>query len=553
MSLSKNITVNARLSGMSRVMREGRQEAAPKRGPSLLEESFQRTQPSEPLHLAFNGKSVGAHLLTDPQHMSYPSTHEKIRVYSRSLEGEIALLDFQDLLPIEKDTQKSFVFRAEESRLYDQYDKTTALRNERLSQLDPVSQPRILPKDHSLRVDRMEVSVGLEPESDVYFEQLADIGAVEGFHIYGLAALGMSDGVERDMVAKKGHNFTISESHYNEVWLEDYGEPTIGGGRMVPAIIDQSKLGGNFVIDAQTKARTKRFEPLGLSSELPLQGGVNESYLQYVAMGQSLAQGQHSSQGLSYLEGGNILPGQRADGTPYLLVGADSQSITKSLLEVQSPGRSSDDAVLRAIASDTGMRPEQVTVIEQPGDFHIDMRMMPIGPGEFILQDSRQAASRQIEWMKDEGTLTNAAQEKLEAWGQRVAPYEDLCGRQLEQAGFKVHRVAGAFLDVASEETVDSVNFFNARHGTDNQGQRYSIFMGASSKQEAYFAQLLLDDLKAPIDRLYFTDPEVTASSLQLQGGLKCRTKSLGTILEPLTNEAAPKADPNSPVQAELF
>ncbi len=115
-----------------------------------------------------------------------------------------------------------------------------------------------------------------------------------------------------------------------------------------------------------------------------------------------------------------------------------------------------------------------------------------------------------------------------------------------------MHRVAGSFLDVAAEEPLDSVNFFNGRHGTNKDGERYTILMGASPKQEAYFAKLLLEELKAPIDRLYFTDPEVTPKTLELSGGLKCRTKSLGTIVEtPSPSPVAPS--PTTLAQLELF
>ena len=508
----------------------------------------------EPLHLNWKGKSVGAHLLEDPHHLEYASTKEKIRVYGRSDEGKVAVVDFQRLMPAEKDTQSSFTFTVDDQQVYENAKTSETVRGQRLAQGEPSTLGRILPKDHSLRIDRMEISVGMQPESDTYFEQLSDIGSIEGFHMVGIASPGQASTVEKKMAAKAGHNFTLNETYYNEVWLEDYGEPTAAGGRLVPAIIDMSLLGADFVGSAQRNGRASRLQASGLSTEFPFQGAVNESYLQYVAMSQSIVgQGRRSDHGLSYLEGGNILPGTRADGTPYLVVGADSYAITEQLLATQTGRPPTREGVIKAIASDTGVLPSQVSVIEQPGDFHIDMRMMPIGPGELIVQDSRMAAAQQVAWLKEEGSLTPQAQQKLEDWCQKVAPYEDLTSEQLEQAGFKVHRVAGAFLDVNAEAHQDSVNFFNGRHGTDNEGQRFSILMGAPPKAEAYFAKLLLEKLEAPIDRLYFTDPDVTPKTLELQGGLKCRTKSLGSLLEPASTPVAKGDAPSTLVQFDLF
>jgi hypothetical protein len=508
----------------------------------------------ESFDLTWNGRRVSGHLLEDPRHLESPSTREKIRVFGRSAGGKVAVVDFSQLTSPEKDTQSSLLFGVKESQLFDQYYKNEAERATRFAETEPTSLGRVLPKDHSLHIQHMEISVGVAAESDVYFEQLTDIGSVEGFHIFGIAQTGQAAAVESTMAAKKGHNYTLYESDVNEVWLEDYGEPTVGGHRLVPAFIDQNLHGTDFIVNAQNDGRTERLRSSGLSTDFPLQGGVNESYFQYVAIAQSAVLGQKSHHGLSYLEGGNILPGTRPDGTPYLIVGADSYAITERLMQKQSGLNPTREAVIKAIASDTGMRPEQVTIIEQPGEFHIDMRMMPIGPGELIVQDSRLAAAQQAAWLEEEGALTPESQQKLDSWSQKMSAYEDLSSRQLEEAGFKVHRVAGAFPDLDAEEPTDAVNFFNGRHGTNKDGQRFSILMGASPKQEAYFAQLLLDKLQAPIDRIYFTDPEITAATLELQGGLKCRTKALGTVTQSITHtlEPAPSC-PTTLAQIELF
>jgi hypothetical protein len=41
---------------------------------------------------------------------------------------------------------------------------------------------------------------------------------------------------------------------------------------------------------------------------------------------------------------------------------------------------------------------EQVHVVEQPADFHLDVTMIPTAPGEVIVNDSVNATKCEIEW-----------------------------------------------------------------------------------------------------------------------------------------------------------
>ena len=235
-------------------------------------------------------------------------------------------------------------------------------------------------------------------------------------------------------------------------------------------------------------------------------------------------------QGQSYLEGGNLMPGTRADGTSYVVVGKDSVAITQKLLSQQGKPLSMAET-LEFIGKELGC--PDVVPVEQPGDFHIDMRMTSIGPGEFVVQDSHEAARLQEAWLREKATPEQLTQLEAEFKSMHeaadyVAPLEDKACKDLESAGMKVHRLAGVFKDFESDRDRDGANFFNARHGTNDKGEHFSILMGGTAQEEAYIAKSMLQDAHAPIDHLYFLDPEPNRDTLRLQGGMKCRSKPHG-------------------------
>ena len=89
--------------------------------------------------------------------------------------------------------------------------------------------------------------------------------------------------------------------------------------------------------------------------------------------------------------------------------------------------------------------------------------------------------------------------------------------------------MAGVFRNM-NDTKADGANFVNARHGTNPEGEKYTIMMGGTAKQEAYVADLLLGQGHLPVERLYFLDPEQNQETLPKQGGLKCRTKPHGHL-----------------------
>jgi hypothetical protein len=335
-------------------------------------------------------------------------------------------------------------------------------------------------------------------------------------------------------------NISFTSIPQGEVWVEDYGEPLLQKGWTTPAIFE-----GDWLASSIAEDRQKRMKADTTFSE---QGQVHLSQLQYASLAKAGAQKGIAHQALSYLEGGNIFLGSRANGDAYALIGRDSLAITRELLTRQSGGEVSDQKVLEVIAADLGVPVEGVFPVEQPGEFHLDMRMMPIAPGEYALNDARAAADQQIAWLKEQLSLAvadpNLSKEdvqglkadfkerakNLRGEARARAVFEALARKDLEAAGMKVHSLAGVFVD-PDQPTRDTSNFFNARHGVNEQGERFSIFMGGTPEEEAYVAEKLLKGTDAQISRLHFLDPAQTEETLGLFGGLKCRTKPDGELV----------------------
>ena len=496
-------------------------------------------------------RPVGGHLLSDANHLKYPSTHYEIRAFAKDGQGDVRVLDVRDMVSRLQPFQQAMTWSTEGSDIGEVLQKNAQQRAARAASDQPEPLRRVLPKDHGLHVRQMEISVDSPHDpSGGYFKQLTEIGSVEGFRMVGFTSTGKAEELNQGYAADGLSNYTLHESDRVCAWLEDYGEPTVGGGRLNPPLMSDYY---GLIADAQLKGRQERLGPLGLSGDFPRQGGVDKGKYQKVSVGQGILQSGQNKTTIGYVEYGNMASGLRQDGTPYVLVGKDSVEITRRMLEKDRGRDVTTDETMLVLASDHGVKPDQIFGIEQPGEFHVDMRMMPVGPGEFALQDSRTAAELNCRWLdeelaargggsQDEKARVEKQKTKLREWGEKLTAYEDLTAKDLEAAGMKVHRVAGAFPSLLREDR-DAANFFNARHGTNDQGERYSILMGSTPKAEEYFARVLFQEIKAPIDRIYFLDSEETQNTLDLQGGLKCRTKVLGDLVK---DEPTPGAGPKA-------
>lgn len=513
----------------------------------------------EPLNLKLGKATLQGHWADDVQHRQYPSARYEIRTFMPAgPEGKIASVDFEQLL-------KATRIPSLPSRHYvvtdEQVDKavadTSAVREQQLKN-GAVPGDRVVPKDATL--NPTDVTMYLRSTGDVstrYAQQLSKIGEIEGFHV--VAGIGGSYNSYKSEL--EGYqNVSLMEVPHGEVWVEDYSEPSLNKGQITPAIFQDGYSGG-LVSEAIREGRKLRYEGTGLDGVYAYHGAVNQGKFQQTALARGTVTQGPLRQALSYLEGGNIYTGSRANGEGYVLVGKDSFHVTRRLLEKQTGRDWSEAEVSKVIAADLGLEPKNVVPVEQPGAFHLDMRMTAIAPGEILLNDSKAACEQQITWMKEEveralkaGEINQSqAQNKLnkidrKAEGMReqaarMAPYEELTAKDLKAAGFTVHRVGGSFVDPNKPER-DTANYFNARHFTNEQGERISILMGGQAHEEAYMAQKIFEFAHGTISRLHFLDPSVTQKTLDLWGGLKCRTKPEGDLIT--------DAQLHNPPQAQL-
>lgn len=460
---------------------------------------------------------VAGHPLSDPQHSSYPSSRYEIRCYAPAGQGQVACLSFQQLLesqrrPFQSDLR--FVLDGDSGR----------------PRSDEARLGAVAPKDHSLRVDSMDVGLDGTQASQVYLRQLSLIGEIEQFQVRALVKPEDLKSAERKLQESDCRNYQLQPSTATAPWLEDYSEPLLDGSRVVPALFNHPTPLSALL----RTSRNARYLPLGLKGYFTMQGGVQVQGGQQVGGAQGVPYGEKIHQAQSYIEGGNLLSGRRADGTPYLLVGKDSMELSRDLLSHKLGRPATDLELQQMVAADYGVEPDQVVAVEQPGEFHLDMRMMPLAPGVIALQDSLEAARLQTGWITQEmgpelQDWQKQGLEQLNEVSQTAARYEELAQQDLQKAGFKVVRMAGVFRNMDKVKE-DGANFFNARHGTNSEGEKYTIMMGGTAQEEAYLAGRLLGEGQLPVDRLYFLDPEPNRETLSLQGGMKCRTKTHGQL-----------------------
>ena len=501
------------------------------------------------------GGTIKGHLASDPEHASYPSSHYEIRTYMPVDGGQVAAVDFRELLDkvrIPSTPSQRYVVSGEQIDAI--VEKSDAERTARLSNpTASINATRVVPKDGSLNPTDIDIYVRNSTDVSAKFvTELGSIGEIEGFHMVAGVPSHGGDELARNLDRAGAKNVSIVEHPNGEAWVEDYGEPVLGGGRLTPAIFDDKN--GAWSREAIREGRAERYKKAGpggkdIVDNNSYHGAVNYGKFQRAHLAEGIAEGQTDlRQAVSYIEGGNTMTGSLPNGEGYALVGADSFHVTKRLVEKQTGKTFSDDDVRKIIAADFGIKAENVHSIEQPGTFHIDMRLTPIGPGEILLNDSVAAAKQQATWRTEDlenqavangwsaskladakkklKTQTDAIMEQA----QYMKVLEDLTARDLQAVGFKVDRLGGAFVD-PNRPIQDNTNYFNARHGTNESGERFTVMMGGTPREEAYVATHLFNDFHAPISHLHFLDPAQTRRTLDLQGGLKCRTKPEGNLV----------------------
>lgn len=355
-----------------------------------------------------------------------------------------------------------------------------------------------------------------------YINQMAAVGQVEDFHVVASCASSWQQG---SLEKKVPENLTtIHNPGCQDVWAEDHGEFTEDGTMVVPAILKSSYPTGD-VIQAD---RLKRFGGDEEKADFSEHGAVNERHTQQEALAAAMATGAAGyKMAVSYVEGGNMMGGKRPDGTSFALVGKDSVAVTMDLLKKNKRDHSTRDGLLQ-IARDYGYEAGQVVAVEQPGEFHLDMAMALAGPGQVLLNDARAVADLQKGWLTEHyshkffqwGKKKQLA--AIEARAEKLAGYEAMVEKDLKKAGLQVFRVAGCFPQTRANA---EMNFFNLRQGHNDKGETFAIALGGDERAEEAFAHTLLSDIPSVYQRIHFLDRDLTAITLDMSGGIKCRTK----------------------------
>lgn len=441
---------------------------------------------------------------------------------------------------------------------------------------------RVLPEDGSLRIKNVHMAlVGADQTYDDYLVQMAQIGKVEGFHVV-VRSPGDPEELRKEYEKLGLDNVVVvSCTGKGDFWSEDQGELDTAGNVRVPAPV-LAGVGEQGVKDyyaALYEDRLRRLRPdvtiTGQELMAMDPGQRSEKYgdVLFAAVGQvlrnethevlatvALAQDNKLIAAEGHIEGGNLLVGTHADGRGYALVGKDSLAASRFLLE-RDLGREVSDAELKErLARDLGVAPADVHGIEQPGDFHLDMHMIPVKPGEVVLNDCVEAAALQARWWRDDHEAekptkppANASKEAKKAFREAMAswkelggmleeriadlaekakkraPFEEKARADLEAAGMKVHRMAGVF------ETghMQSMNFLNLEQAVNARGERFAILLGGDPRAERYVAEKLNGEVGCGYARLHFLARENTQTTLQAMGGISCRVKLEGEIVAP--------------------
>jgi hypothetical protein len=191
--------------------------------------------------------------------------------------------------------------------------------------------------------------------------------------------------------------------------------------------------------------------------------------------------GRSSRQLLTFIEGGNILVGVNKEGEQYALIGRDSIAVSKALLSKEAGRQLSEDEILKIVGKDYGISPKRLFVIDQPGEFHLDMSVSLGRKGKIIVNNSEKAYQMQVNWTKN--SKNEDWLETMEMYAKPLSefrqPFEDQIEKQLKNDDFEVKRIAGVFfyhdIDSDTMQFAQRANYLNAEKGINPQGKSYAI------------------------------------------------------------------------------
>ena len=418
----------------------------------------------------------------------------------------------------------------------------------------PASESHVVPKDLSFKPVAFHMhALGGGAVSARYIEQMAVAGLQEGFVVVAMVdaeeIVAFKEAVRNQLALS---NIVIRPvAKVRHLWAEDSGDFHTDGSIHVPEHLESEDPAKSLEIGRTMRGYYLKAEDKKDTDGVAKVGTlVAHEHAQYDKVSLGQASGTPVYQNCSHIEGGNILPGTTADGRPYALVGKDGVHATRILIGKRTHQRTFDvteSEIKAAIANDYRISTDLIFFIEQAGDFHLDMSMMLLGPMQVIVNDCKEVCSLQAKWIEaDHRALRPAESEDQTEWlrlgveipnlleiakahAKRLDPYEQRAVKELEAAGLKVLRVAGAFPAIGS---LPAMNFLNGEGGVGRDNKPFLVTNGGDPRAEQYIAEQYLKTLGTGFRRLHFIDPLASQESLAAEGGLGCRTKGEGTVVK---------------------
>jgi hypothetical protein len=288
----------------------------------------------------------------------------------------------------------------------------------------------------------------------------------------------------------------------------------------------------------------------------------------------------------TYIEGGNLLPGTTSDGRPYAMVGRDSvvvsafdleaknffssSKVQARIQEMKARGRMSssdiertENKLLRAeqasswnapnavnnalrgraerfmatleltqirMARDVGLDPERLVVLSQP-DFHIDMHIRPLRPGEVLVNHPKACIDAIDDALTSPGNkwwerreLRAMRKHAVAELSEKGHVYDEIIN-QIEAAGLIAIPAPGVF-----ESNSRKANFMNAVPGTTSSGESFFLTNASTlTSLERAFARFA--EREGDVERIEFLGASgggmfalsASEESLEMAGGLDCR------------------------------
>ncbi|MBL8955282.1 MAG: hypothetical protein JNK82_31200 [Myxococcaceae bacterium] len=389
---------------------------------------------------------------------------------------------------------------------------------------------RATPEDGSVKVRAFHLAAFRDGGQE-YAYALARIGQREGFDVV-LRVPSEHLAVRREELAlRKLTNVQlqpIAEANLHgperlDGWSEDQGELHLDGSvSVLPRLPPGAALFRAVLAEREQRLR-------GAGGPFPSVGAVSERNAERALAAIAVGRDAGLRTATTYLEGGNTLTGTLPSGEGYALVGRDSFTASRLLLEHELGRAVTADELTARVAEDLGVETKHVFAVEQPGDFHLDMKMMLLPGGHVVVNDAAQAAGLQATWLREEHAERGvpvppeleAALAREAQRAKTVAAAEALAVRDLAGTGLTVHRMAGVFAALPGR---GAMNFLNGEAAQNAKGEAFYVALGGDARAEAHVVGEL-GALPGGARRVHFISRSLSAETLTHHGGLSCRTK----------------------------